>query len=175
MDGILANRRYVNLSKVDDVTLNGESIVNNGIAELNALVSAILAQINASNTETYYSKTEVNNIIANRAGFEIVQSLPMTNISPNKIYLVAIQNDDDNTDTDSYDEYIRVNNRWEHVGSFQADFSTYSTTAEIQTMLNNTLSTLQGNFSSLQSNFTALQNHVGNIDAVLDAINGEVI
>ena len=175
MDGILANRRYVNLSKVDDITLNGESLVSNRVVELSTLVSSILSQVATSNLANYYSKTEVNDLIANRAGFEIVQSLPTTNISPNKIYLVAIQNDDDNTDTDSYDEYIRINNNWEHVGSFQADFSAYSTTTEVQTMLNNTLQTLQGDFAALQLNFTALQNHVGNIDDVLDAINGEVV
>ena len=104
-----------------------------------------------------------------------MQSLPTTNISPNKIYLVAIQNDDDNSDTDAYDEYIRVNNSWEHVGSFQADFSAYSTTAQVQQMLNNTLSTLQSDFADLQDDFADLQDLVGNINSVLDAINGEVV
>ena len=175
MDGILANRRYVNLSKVDDITLNGESLVSNRVVELSTLVSSILSQVASSNLTNYYSKTEVNELIANRAGFEIVQSLPTTNISPNKIYLVAIQNDDDNSDTDAYDEYIRVNNSWEHVGSFQADFSAYSTTAQVQQMLNNTLSTLQSDFADLQDDFADLQDLVGNINSVLDAINGEVV
>lgn len=176
MNGIMSNQRYVNLSKVDDIQLNGKSIVGNDrIANLNAVVTAILSQVYTTLANDNYTKQEVNDLIANRSGFSIVSSLPTTNISPNKIYLVAIQNDDDSSDTDAYDEYIRVNDRWEHVGSFQADFSAYSTTSQVQQMLSNTLSTLQGDFSTLQSNFTALQNHVGNIDAVLDAINGEVV
>ena len=176
MNGIVSNSRYVSLSKVDDVQLNGESIVGtNKVVELAPIVEDIIANLENTFIQASYTKEEVNNLIANRAGFEIVQSLPTTNISPNKIYLIAIQNDDDNTDTDGYDEYIRINNNWEHVGSFQADFSAYSTTTEVQTMLNNTLQTLQGDFAALQLNFTALQNHVGAIDDVLDAINGEVV
>lgn len=56
--------------------------------------------------------------------FQIVDSLPTENISTSTIYLVpSTKPEADNT----YDEYIYVNNKWEHIGSTSIDLSDYVT------------------------------------------------
>ena len=68
---------------------------------------------------------------------EVVQSLPVGNISDTTVYLVPNQG----SGTDVYDEYIHVNNAWEHLGSQTVDLSAYSTTVQTQQMINTTLNT----------------------------------
>lgn len=176
MNGIMSNTKYVNLSKVDDVRLNNESLVDeNRVVNLDSIVADILSNIDTTLADNTYTKEEVNNLLANRAGFEIVDNLPTTNISPNKIYLKVLPHDDDPTDLDVYDEYIYINNSWEHVGSFQADFSNYYTKSQVETLINQTFSAINTDFTTIQTNFNNLKTHVGAIDEVLDAINGEVV
>jgi len=175
MDGILSNSRYVSLSKVDDIQLNGESVVENRKVELAPIIANIITDIENTLAETAYTKQEVNDIIANRAGFAIVDALPTKSISPNKIYLLKLQTDDDTTDNDVYDEYIYINDTWEHVGSFQADFSNYYNKEQVVELLNQTLEALNTEFEAVKQGYEDLKTHVGAIDDVLDAINGEVV
>lgn len=175
MNGIVSNSRYISLSKVDDIKYNGESLVNNREVELEPIISSIITNINNSLMEKTYSKEEVNDIIANRAGFEMVDVLPSKDISPNKIYLLKLKTDNDTTDNDAYDEFIYINNTWEHVGSFQADFSNYYNKQEVVNLLNDTLEAVSTEFEAIQQGFEDLKTHVGAIDDVLDAINGEVV
>lgn len=175
MNGILGNTRYVDLSKVKDIQLNGESIVVDRIVELNPIVSKIKADIESKLSLDNYTKEEVNNLIANRAGFEMVDALPTENISPNKIYLLKLKTDNNPTDNDVYDEFIYINKHWEHVGSFQADFSNYYNKEEVVALLNDTLDAVINGFETLQQEFENLKLHVGMVDEVIDLINGEVI
>jgi len=176
MNGIVSNTRYVDLSKVDDVQLNGESIVGqNKVVELAPIVADIIANLEATFIQASYTKDEVNNLIANRAGFEIVDALPTENISPNKIYLLKLKTDNNPADNDVYDEYIYINNAWEHVGSFQADFSNIYTKEQVVGLLNDTLEALTSEFETVKQGFEDLKTHVGAINDVLDAINGEVV
>ena len=87
----------------------------------------------------YYSTTQVDNMLSAIPHFaiEVVQSLPVGNISDTTVYLVPNQG----SGTDVYDEYIHVNNAWEHLGSQTVDLSAYSTTVQTQQMINTTLST----------------------------------
>lgn len=56
--------------------------------------------------------------------FQIVDSLPTENISTSTIYLVpSTKPEAENI----YDEYIYVNNKWEHIGSTSIDLSDYVT------------------------------------------------
>lgn len=175
MNGILGNTRYVDLSKVKDIQLNGESIVVDRIAELNPIVSKIKADIESKLSLDNYTKEEVNNLIANRAGFEMVDALPTKNISPNKIYLLKLKTDNNPADNDVYDEFIYINEHWEHVGSFQADFSNYYNKEEVVALLNDALDAVINGFETLQQEFENLKLHVGMVDEVIDLINGEVI
>ncbi|MGN1221780.1 MAG: hypothetical protein ACI4TT_00935 [Christensenellales bacterium] len=177
MNGIFGNTRQIDLSVLKDIQFDGKSIINDmKIAELKTILEQGLNNLaNYYNKETTYSKTEINNLIANRQIYNIVTSLPTANISPSTIYLIKKINDGDETDTDSYDEYIYIQNKWEHVGSFEADFSNYYTKTETETAIANSKAELENSFNTLQTNMDTLSTKVGAIDDVLDAINGEVV
>lgn len=176
MNGIVSNSRYISLSKVDDVQYNGSSIVDeNKIVELAPIISKIIEDLENTFIQASYTKEEVNNLIANRAGFEIVDALPIKDISPNKIYLLKLVTDNNENDNDAYDEFIYINDTWEHVGSFQVDFSNYYNRQEIVSLLNDTLEALNTEFEAVKQGYEDLKIHVGAIDDVLDAINGEVV
>lgn len=64
--------------------------------------------------------------------FEIVQSLPQSDISTSKIYLVAKQTSGTNQ---VYTEYAYVNDAWEIIGDTQMTIDTLSNT-EVQTIWN---------------------------------------
>lgn len=58
----------------------------------------------------------------------VVESLPTENIDENTIYLVP------NTEQETgnvYDEYMYINNTWEHIGSTKTDLSDYYTKEEV--------------------------------------------
>lgn len=97
---------------------NDENFIKNSV---NNLVNYYLK------SETY-TKEEVNSIVGNiqTLNLEIVQELPQTG-DTNKIYLVPRQiGQTDNI----YDEYVYVNNKWECIGSTQADLNNYYTKGE---------------------------------------------
>ena len=80
-----------------------------------------------------YTKSEVNNLIGQITTISIlvVQALPQTG-ETNIIYLVPKQTAGTQ---DVYDEYIYVNNAWEHIGDTEVDLSNYYTKSETNTLL----------------------------------------
>ena len=66
-------------------------------------------------------------------GFEIVQSLPVSNIATNKIYLLAKASAGTNN---VYTEYAYINNSWEILGDTQVTIDTLTNT-EVQTIWDN--------------------------------------
>jgi hypothetical protein len=79
-----------------------------------------------------YTKSEVNTLISNieKLTIEIVQTLPQTGES-NVLYLVPKEG----TTNDVYDEYLYINNNWEHIGSTEVDLSNYYTKDETKALL----------------------------------------
>lgn len=80
----------------------------------------------------YATKSYVEQVVA---GIEtgalkrsVVQSLPVSNIDENTIYMVARGGA---SGTDIYDEYLRVNNAWEKIGSTQVDLTNYALKSEL--------------------------------------------
>ena len=78
------------------------------------------------------NQTEVQQLIdASVAGLgftpTVVQTLPVTDIDTHTIYLVPKTGETG----DIYDEYLYINNNWEHVGSTSVDLSDYYTKEEI--------------------------------------------
>lgn len=63
---------------------------------------------------------------------EVVQTLPVSDISETTIYLVPAQ---DPEQGNYYEEYIYVNNAWELVGTTAVDLSGYYTSAQVDTLL----------------------------------------
>jgi hypothetical protein len=81
-----------------------------------------------------YTKSEVDNLIStvSSLNIEVVQTLPTTDISTSTIYLVPKTP----STNDNYDEYIYVNNNWEHIGSTEIDLSNYYTKTQTDSLLN---------------------------------------
>lgn len=79
--------------------------------------------------QNYYTRTEVDSLISSLSGvsIEVVQTLPTENIKTNVIYLVPKTG----STNDVYDEYMYINNAWEHIGSTDVDLSNYYTKTEI--------------------------------------------
>lgn len=65
-------------------------------------------------------------------GIEVVQTLPTEDISETTIYMTPSQNPQTQ---DAYDEFIYVNDAWEHVGSTAVDLSAYYTKLEVDGLL----------------------------------------
>lgn len=88
----------------------------------------------ASDLSNYYTKSEVDNLIDTIPKFdiEVVQNLPVSNISPTTVYLVPSQSES----SDIYKEYIYVNNNWELLGIQKSDLSNYYTKSETNALVN---------------------------------------
>lgn len=93
----------------------------------------------ANNLTNYYTKTntytksEVDSLIGSVSSLDIqiVQTLPTQDISTSTIYLVPKTA----STNDNYDEYIYVNNSWEHIGSTEVDLSNYYTKTQTDKLL----------------------------------------
>lgn len=84
-------------------------------------------------TETY-SQSQINDLISaiTTMSLKVVQTLPTEDISTTTIYLVPKQTAQTQ---DAYDEFIYVNNAWEHIGSTDIDLTNYVTTSDLNTAL----------------------------------------
>lgn len=115
-------------NKVSDLT-NDTGFITKAI---NDLTNYYLKSEVYAKGETY-TKTEVNSLVSEIPKFkiEVVQSLPVSNISNTTIYLVLSQNQNENL----YDEYIYVNNNWEKLGSQNVDLTNYALKSELPSKL----------------------------------------
>lgn len=182
MNGTFNNTRYVNLSKVDDVQFEGESLVDsNRIVELSTL-NTLLKDINEltnyySKSETY-SKTEVDNKISSvykykgqKTTYADLQAIANKNIGD--VYDVA----------ETGKNYAWNGSNWDDLGG-SIDLSNYYNKTQVdnalnslQTSLNNSINdAVSGlNIDSLNSRVTMLESSLSGIDAILDEINGEEV
>ena len=85
----------------------------------------------AASTSRTYSSSKINALIACVTGFsvEVVDQLPESNIDTHKIYFVRKETSKQ-TVGDIYDEYLYVQNAWEHIGTTDVDLSQYYTKTE---------------------------------------------
>lgn len=70
---------------------------------------------------------------------EVVESLPVDNISRTTVYLVK----DKESVGDLYTEYIYVNNAWENLGKQTVDLSSYATTAAMNKAISDAIAALK--------------------------------
>ena len=108
-------------SKTSDIT-NDSGFITNAV---NNLINYYLK------SETY-SKSEVNDLIGALSALtlEIVETLPVSDISTSTIYLVPVEGE-----TNVYMQYIYVNNEWAQLGTTQADLTNYYTKTQIDASL----------------------------------------
>lgn len=82
-----------------------------------------------SSTSKTYSSSKINSLIAGVTGFSVlvVDTLPTSSIDTHTIYFVQKET---SSEGDIYDEYLYVQNAWEHIGSTDVDLSQYYTKTE---------------------------------------------
>ena len=124
----------------DKPSINGVTLSGNKTPEALGLVTkAVNDLVNYwLKTETY-SKTEVDAIVTaiKNSRFEVVATLPTSDIKTNVIYLVPKA---DAESGDIKDEYINLDGTtagWERIGSTDIDLSGYVTTTALNTALAN--------------------------------------
>ncbi len=85
----------------------------------------------AASTSRTYSSSKINALIAGVTGFsvEVVDQLPTSGIDAHKIYFVRKETSKQ-TVGDIYDEYLYVQDAWEHIGTTDIDLSQYYTKTE---------------------------------------------
>lgn len=120
-----------------------------------------------------YSKTKIDELIAGVSGlhFLVEQTLPVSDIDPNTIYLVPKQ---DVGTQDIYDEFIYIveeaptPSHWEKIGTTEIDLSDYVTDTELATELLNyvttsALSTTLQSYATTSAMTTALADKVDKV------------
>ena len=126
-----ATKKYVDDSTSDKITIND-------IPTELPNPESLTIQVNGANLDTYDgSEVKTVNIQAateeyvkqlistiQTASFEVVDTLPESDIKSNAIYLVPSNVSGLNN---IYDEYIYVNNKWELIGNTSIDLSQYAT------------------------------------------------
>lgn len=146
---------YSNLTNkpsINDVELSGNKTASDlGLADTNDIPSKLSDLTNdtgfitntVNNLINYYLKTElytkseVDNIVTaiKNSRFEVVATLPTTDIQTNVIYLVPSE---DPKTGNIKDEYINLNGTasgWECIGSTSVDLSNYVTISDLNTAL----------------------------------------
>ena len=117
---------------IDDTTTSSSTVWSS--SKVNTEITSKTEIDDTSTTvSNTWSASKISNVIAALAlvDFSVVQTLPIQDISTHTIYLVpksTAQTDD------VYDEYIYINNDWEHIGSTTVDLSNYYTKTEADTL-----------------------------------------
>lgn len=121
----------INWNTLKSITLNqatGETInipVPTKVSDLNNdsgfITKAVSDLTNYYTKSQTYTKSEIDGMISNFGGFEVVATLPTTNIKTNVIYLKGPIG----TGVDRYEEYIYYSNTWTLIGETSVDLTNY--------------------------------------------------
>ena len=87
--------------------------------------------INANFATKNYVETAIRGAETGLLKRSVVQSLPVSEINDNTIYMVPKIG----STGDVYDEYLYINNTWEHIGSTDVDLTGYATKEYVDTGL----------------------------------------
>lgn len=105
----------------------------------------------------FYSKDEVDSLVSQipKFGIQVVESLPVDNISESTVYLVKSGDEDKNL----YTEYIYVNSQWETLGEQSVDLSDYATKEEVNAV-SSKVDTVDGKIPTNVSELTNDANYI---------------
>lgn len=160
MDGTQSAGSLTSFAKADHVHPTDTSRVavsqgttNSGkFLKVNSSGNVACESVSVSDIPTLTSSkiSDLNSVIANAVGslelFEVVTTLPTTNISNKKLYLVP--NSVDGT-TNKYDIYLRVNDAWEKIDSLDFNISDYiKKTSSTDLLLANGTTKTQDSFAT---------------------------
>lgn len=132
--------------KSADIPTKTSDLVNDSGFITNAATQAILDEfVNYYTKSQTYSKTEVDALVNALKQFDVVvvDSLPTASASTlKKMYLVPAE---DPETSNIKDEYVTVQSgnsySWEKIGSTAVSLEDYSTTSQVQTMINTAVAT----------------------------------
>ena len=126
-------------AKADSTSVYIKSEVDTAL-NLKADASALNSKANTSDltskedVATTYTKTETDSAIStaltNFEFYEVVQTLPTTNIKTNRAYMVRNSN---TTGSNLYDVYVYVNSGWEKWDSIELDVSNFASASTTYT------------------------------------------
>ena len=127
----------VSVNTIESISVNGTTVSPDANKNVNiqVITNAVNDLVNYYLKSETYSKTEVDNIITavKNSRFEVVSTLPTTDIKTNVIYLIPAASSQTNN---IKDEYIYLNNAWEKIGSTSVDLTNYVTDDDLSTALN---------------------------------------
>ena len=104
-------------------------------------------------------------------GFEIVDELPTENIDTHTIYLVK---ETVGEADDYYNEYIYINGEWELLGSTRIDLSDYYTKEQVDKIVENLTTLLNGEIDTINGNIDAINENIGTINNNISSLNENV-
>ena len=109
------------VDKATDAIVNGQTLSTDNLNDLAKIF--------------YASANRIIEAIDKSAGLhrEIVQQLPTQDIDDNTIYMVL---DSSASGSDIYDEWMWIENAWEHIGSTRVDLTDYYNKTQVDTALN---------------------------------------
>lgn len=162
--------QFTGVAEVSDNVPNDKTVVNipsslsaytNDAGFIDSTVNNLLNYYKKAET---YTQAEVNALISAIVTLNIlvVQTLPTQDISTTTIYLVPKATAETQ---DVYDEYIYVNNAWEHIGSTQVDLSNYYTKTETDALLADKVDKVAGKQLSTEDFTSALKSKLEGIEA----------
>lgn len=140
-DELLATKAELN-----DEILRATNVENELIFKLNQEIERLKTSDNEINTELNEKVEQLTYLILNNKTelFTLVDSLPTSNISPSKIYLLPNNSESENN---KYIEYIYVNGeyvddqytngQWENIGLFDINLDNYIKSDQLNTILQN--------------------------------------
>ena len=108
------------VDKATDAIVNGQTLSTDNLNDLAKIF--------------YASANRIIEAIDKSAGLhrEIVQQLPTQDIDDNTIYMVL---DSSASGSDIYDEWMWIDNAWEHIGSTRVDLTDYYNKTQVDTAL----------------------------------------
>ena len=147
---------------IESISVNGTTIspdVNKNVA-ITVMTNSVNDLVNYYLKSETYTKTEVDNIASaiKNSRFEVVNTLPTTDIQTNVIYLVPRSSSETNNIKDEYINLDGTTAGWEQIGSTDVDLSNYVTTSDLNIALLNYTST---------TDLTTL------LDVKVDKVNGK--
>lgn len=128
-----------------------------------------------SKSETY-TQSEITTLISNAVSdlqlFEVVNSLPTSNIKTNRLYLIV---NNESIANNLYDIYLRVNNSWEQLDSLDFDISNFYNKTEMDTLLSGKVDTSDSRLTNARTPTSHTHGDITNTGTIGSTANKPLI
>lgn len=128
-----------------------------------------------SKSETYTQSeitTLISNAVSNLQLFEVVNSLPTSNIKTNRLYLIV---NNESIANNLYDIYLRVNNSWEQLDGLEFDISNFYNKTEMDTLLSGKVDTSDSRLTNARAPTSHTHGDITNTGAIGSTANKPLI